>query len=73
MVRTTMLGGELARERREVVTDDQTAGVDELSTCPLCGLAHGERTDLRVHLMTTHSKSDLTEELLRAYEEFLAA
>lgn len=61
-----MLSGELVREGEQVTT------TDELSTCPLCGLSHGARTDLRVHLMTTHNKSELTEELLRAYEEFLA-
>lgn len=61
----TMLSGELVREGELETTD-------ELSTCPLCGLTHGARTDLRVHLMTTHNKSELTEELMRAYEEFLA-
>lgn len=60
-----MLSGELLRE-------SEGESTDELSTCPLCGLSHGARTDLRVHLMTTHSKSELTSELLQAYEEFLA-
>lgn len=50
-------------------TDEQT---NELSTCPLCDRAHGTRTDLRVHLMTSHNKSEITETLLRACEDPLA-
>lgn len=64
-----MLSSQLTGEGR-VETTDETA--EKLSTCPLCERAHGTRTDLRVHLMTSHNKSEITEVLLQAYEEPLA-
>ncbi|SDM98869.1 hypothetical protein SAMN04487949_3082 [Halogranum gelatinilyticum] len=64
-----MLSSQLTEERG-VEPTEETGG--ELSTCPLCELAHGTRTDLRVHLMTSHNKSEITEILLQAYEEPLA-
>ena len=33
--------------------------------CPLCRCRYDDPTDLRVHLMTDHRKSELTVELLR--------
>lgn len=64
-----MLSSQLTGERKAETTDETA---EELSTCPLCGRAHGTRTDLRVHLMTSHNKSEITEIFLQTYEEPLA-
>lgn len=61
-----MLSGEIVRESEG--TSERTQAYEELSICPLCGVGHDARADLRVHLMTTHNKSELTLELLRVYE-----
>lgn len=57
-----MMGTKITRDVKVDASEGQ-------STCPLCGLSHGDRTDLRVHLMTSHSKSEITEQFLCAREE----